>query len=111
MHGAAVDALNCQRAIAAQVVEQGGDHVLALKANQGTLHEDVGLYLDDPARTLELTGSRDGDGDHDRIETCDALLRTNISWLQEQHQWPGLAAIRLDISFGTFNADASFERI
>jgi hypothetical protein len=39
------------------------------------------------------------------------LLRTNISWLQEQHQWPGLAAIRLDISFGTFNADASFERI
>lgn len=43
------DALNCQRAIAAQVVEQDGDYVLALKGNQGTLHDDVNLYLDDPA--------------------------------------------------------------
>ena len=31
------DALNCQRVIAAQVVEQGGDYVLALKGNQGSL--------------------------------------------------------------------------
>src|SRR3954468_9907641 len=29
------DALNCQRVIAAKVVEQGGDYVLALKGNQG----------------------------------------------------------------------------
>ena len=33
-----VDALNCQRAIAQRIVEQGGDYVLALKGNQGTLH-------------------------------------------------------------------------
>jgi hypothetical protein len=43
------DALNCQRAIATQVVEQGGDYVLALKGNQSTLHTDVRLYLADPA--------------------------------------------------------------
>src|SRR3974377_1196561 len=36
-----VDALNCQRAIAEQIVKQGGDYVLALKGNQGGLHEDV----------------------------------------------------------------------
>jgi hypothetical protein len=42
------DALNCQRAIA-QIVDQGGDYALALKGNQGTLHDDVVLYLDDPA--------------------------------------------------------------
>jgi len=45
-----VDALNCQRAIAQQIVDQGGDHALALKRDQGTLHADVRLYLDDPAR-------------------------------------------------------------
>src|SRR5580700_10949165 len=44
------DALNCQRAIAQQIVDQGGDYVLALKANQGTLHDDVSTFLDDPAR-------------------------------------------------------------
>ena len=27
----------------------GGDYVLALKANQGRLHDDTRLYLDDPA--------------------------------------------------------------
>ena len=30
-----VDALNCQREIAQQVIDQRGDYVLALKGNQG----------------------------------------------------------------------------
>ncbi len=42
------DALNCQRSIAEQIVEQKGDYALALKGNQGTLHDDVVLLLDDP---------------------------------------------------------------
>ena len=42
------DALNCQRAIAEQIVAQGGDYALALKGNQGTLFDDVVLLLDDP---------------------------------------------------------------
>ena len=53
------DALNCQRAIAQQIVDQGGDYALALKGNQGTLHDDVVLFLDDPASkaiTAELSG-------------------------------------------------------
>ena len=43
-----VDALNCQRAIAQQIIDQGGDYAFALKGNQGTLYEDVQLFLDDP---------------------------------------------------------------
>ena len=39
--------MHCQRAVAQQVVEQGGDYALALKGNQGTL-DDVKLFLDDP---------------------------------------------------------------
>jgi len=38
------DALNCQRDIAQQIVGQGGDYALALKGNQGTLHDDVRLF-------------------------------------------------------------------
>ena len=41
------DALNCQRTIAEQIVEQKGDYALALKGNQGTLYDDVVLLLDD----------------------------------------------------------------
>jgi predicted transposase YbfD/YdcC len=86
------DALNCQRAIAEQIVEQQGDYVLALKANQGTLHEDVVLLLDDP----ELKASRTAplvEADHGRIETRTATVSTEIGWLQKQHRWPGLKAI------------------
>jgi predicted transposase YbfD/YdcC len=87
------DALNCQRAIAQQIVDQGGDYVLALKGNQGTLHEDVSLYLDAPVQAAATPTAQSVDADHGRIETRTALVSTDIGWLQEAHHWPGLAAI------------------
>ena len=36
-----IDAMGCQREIAANIVDQGADYVLSLKGNQGQLHEDV----------------------------------------------------------------------
>jgi len=87
-----VDALNCQRAIAQRIVDQDGDYVLALKGNQGTLHADVRLFLDDPE--TKPTGTQTTvDGDHGRIETRTCTVSTDIDWLQEVHAWPGLAAI------------------
>jgi predicted transposase YbfD/YdcC len=86
------DALNCQRAIAACVVEQGADYVLALKANQPSMHDDVRRFLSDPERTPDAT-HRTVDGDHGRIETRTSTVCTDIGWLQDLHQWPGLAAI------------------
>jgi predicted transposase YbfD/YdcC len=62
------DALNCQRAIAQQIVDQGGDYALALKGNQSTLHDDVRTYLDDPA-SKTITAKPDVEADHGRIET------------------------------------------
>jgi len=36
-----IDAMGCQKDIAQQIVDQGGDYVLALKDNQEHLHQDV----------------------------------------------------------------------
>jgi predicted transposase YbfD/YdcC len=85
------DALNCQREIAEQVVAQGGDYVLALKGNQGTLHEDVKLFLADAETALEQAETVDGE--HGRIEVRRATVSRDIGWLQEMHAWPGLQAI------------------
>jgi len=87
-----VDALNCQRAIAQQIIEQKGDYVLALKGNQGSLHDDVRRFLDDPD-SQTVSAQPTVDGDHGRIETRTATVSTDIAWLQEQHNWPGLTAI------------------
>ena len=75
------DALNCQRVIAQQIVDQGGDYALALKGNQGT-----------PACAAS-TAEPTVEADHGRIETRTAMVSTDIDWLQNDHQWPGLAAI------------------
>lgn len=86
------DALNCQRSIAQQIVDQGGDYALALKGNQGTLYDDVKLFLDDPA--CEARVARPVvDAGHDRIETRTATVSTAIDWLRKEHPWPGLTAI------------------
>jgi predicted transposase YbfD/YdcC len=86
------DALNCQRGIAQQIVDQGGDYVLALKGNHGTLHDDVTTYLDDPAAKVTAAAPT-VDADHGRIETRTATVSTDVAWLRDDHQWPGLAAI------------------
>jgi predicted transposase YbfD/YdcC len=42
-----IDAMGCQKAIAKQIVEQGGDYLLALKGNQSKLAEEVEAVFDE----------------------------------------------------------------
>ena len=85
------DAMSCQRKIAQQVIDQGGNYVLALKGNQETLHDDVRLFLDDPQ--TPLASAVETDKGHGRIEVRTASLSSDIAWLQESHDWPGLKAV------------------
>jgi predicted transposase YbfD/YdcC len=85
------DAMSCQRKIAQQVIDQDADYVLALKGNQETLHDDVRRFLDDPV--TELACATETDKGHGRVEVRTAAVTTDIDWLQEIHDWPGLKAI------------------
>ena len=40
-----IDAAGCQRKIATKIIDGKGDYVLALKGNQGTLHDAVTEYI------------------------------------------------------------------
>ena len=40
-----IDAMGCQREIAAKIIEKEADYVLALKGNQGTLRDDVEFFF------------------------------------------------------------------
>lgn len=86
------DAMGCQRAIARQIVDQGGDYVLALKSNQPALFDDVRLFLDDPAREPGETDTT-VDGGNGRIDTRTATVSTDVAWLHHAHKWPGLTCI------------------
>ena len=42
-----IDAAGCQKNIASDIIEGGGDYVLALKGNQGTLHQAAEAFIAD----------------------------------------------------------------
>jgi hypothetical protein len=82
------DARNCQRAIAAKVVEQGADYLLALKPISPACMNDIRRFLNDTQRTPDATHGTI-DADHGRIETRTSTVCTDTEWLQELHAWPG----------------------
>lgn len=86
-----IDAMGCQKTICQQVVDQGGDYVISLKGNQGTLHKDVKLWFEDRSRHVDHVWE-EWDKGHGRIEhrLCEAT--GDIGWL-EDHEWPYLKSI------------------
>jgi len=86
-----MDAMGAQRDICQQIIDGGADYVIALKGNQGTLYEDVKLYLNDSESSVLI--NENNDKGHGRLEQRIASVAYDIDWLQENHSWPGLKAI------------------
>ena len=59
-----IDAMGCQREIAQKIIDKKADYVLALKGNQGSLREDVEVFVaEQKAKDFkDTTISRDRDG-------------------------------------------------
>jgi predicted transposase YbfD/YdcC len=74
LRGATVslDAMGCQREIAQQIVDGGGHYLLGLKGNQGTRHEDVRLFFEQPPQGTIFAAHQDTDKGHGRIEPAAA---------------------------------------
>ena len=89
-----IDAMGCQRDIAAKIVAKKADYVLAIKGNQGTLREDIELFATEQKakgfRDTTVSRHETVDGDHGRIETRTYTAFHDVAWLQERHEWPGL---------------------
>jgi predicted transposase YbfD/YdcC len=93
-----IDAMGCQKEIAAQIKDQGADYVLSLKDNHPTLHGEVRqLFLD--AMEKDFAGVR-----HEECQTQDAghgrketrtyhLIRPNKAWLERHPEWKGLKTL------------------
>lgn len=94
-----IDAMGCQREIAQKIVDKKADYVLALKGNQTSLHEDVGLFVEEQKangfKNTKISQHSCVDGDHGRIETRRTTVVEDIAWLQERHGWPGLKSVVL----------------
>ena len=92
-----IDAMGCQRAIAQKIIEKKADYVFGLKGNQGSLRDDVDLFIaEQKAKDFaDTTISRAEtiDADNGRIETRTTTVIHDVDWLRKRHGWPGLNAI------------------
>ncbi len=94
-----IDAMGCQKEIAALIQEKKGDYVLALKSNHATLHE----LVKDEWTQAEKEGfsskvyacHEEVDKGHGRVETRRCVCTQSIGWLGKEilQQWPGLRTL------------------
>lgn len=103
-----IDAIGCQRSIAQRIVNSGNHYLLALKANQKSLLEDVTPYFDDLEK-FEGSVWQEYDKGHGRIEKRTAYVLGDVRWLQKEHNWPGLRSVALVVSERTVKNKKTIE--
>lgn len=92
-----IDAIGCQRGVAARIIDKEADYVLALKGNQGALRDDVEAFFTEQAerRFADSAVSRHQtvEKSHGRIETRTVSAVDAGGWLAPRHGFKGLKSI------------------
>lgn len=109
-----IDAMGCQRKIAAQIVDQRGDYLLQVKDNQKTLHEEVKLFFEDAMEQgfedMRYAYADSVDGDHGRIETRRCWSTWDVDWFRDRGNWKRLGCFVCIESVREVDGKTSVER-
>ena len=89
------DAMGTQTAIVKKIRQKRADYVLALKANQGNLLEDVRLYFSEDEFLKECAYKKTVEKARGKIEKREYWQTEDISWLSRKKEWAGLKTIIL----------------
>jgi predicted transposase YbfD/YdcC len=92
-----IDAMGCQKAIAARIVAGGGDYVLTVKDNQEHLREDIVdclcAAMDDEEGTTRSETYQYEEKGHGRIERRWVTILTDPEGIRGQELWPNLKVV------------------
>lgn len=95
-----MDALNTQTATAAAILQQGADYLLPVKANQGTLHEDLqdlfdGFEMENYRQVVYDTVKQVSEGHHRReIRQCWVVTQPEYrAYLRRAADWSQLTSL------------------
>lgn len=99
-----IDALGCQKEIAALIIKKKGDYLLALKGNQKLLHKDVKDWFE-LARKEKFAGREHSyyqqiEGGHHRVEKRQiwTVAVSELPSLHNQSLWTGLKTVVMVVS-------------
>jgi predicted transposase YbfD/YdcC len=108
-----IDAMGCQKDIAAGIVAEGGEYVLAVKENQPHLYEDIerafAEVLDQGEPGVDFTECQTEAVRSGRQETRSCCVITNPNGIRNAGLWTGLTAIGMVMSHRVVNGVAGCE--
>jgi len=82
-----IDAIACNPTIAEAITSRGGDYLLAVKANQPTLHREIAAYFADPAVRVQTV--EEIDKGHGRLEIRRYAVSHETDWLSGDRRYAG----------------------
>jgi predicted transposase YbfD/YdcC len=92
-----IDAMGCQKDIAAAIIGKGADYVLAVKDNQPTLHEAIHEafldYAEQDYAVPSLRRYKTEERSHGRLETREHFIVNAPADLPDEQAWVGLKTI------------------
>jgi len=108
-HIITTDAMGTQTEIVKVIRKGKADYVLALKGNQGTLHDDVKLYFDDLDLLSKCKYTKTTEKARSSIEKREYWQTEDISWLTQKKDWIGLKSIAMTKNTITKNGATTTE--
>jgi len=85
-----IDAMGCQKDIAAKIIDKGADYILAVKQNQEHLYDDITEAFAQAKTTEEHTQISAG---HGRVEKRTCRIITDTDWVCSKEEWEGLQTL------------------
>ncbi len=85
-----IDAMGCQQDIAATIIKKQADYILAVKGNQGHLHDDIKEAFE---QEKEIETDIQLSAGHGRIEKRTCSIITNTEWICKKDKWEGLQTL------------------
>jgi len=109
-----LDAMGCQREIAEKIGEKQADYVLAVKQNQGVLHEEIAEFFELARRhdfkQVSYDSHEETDTGHGRVEVRRYWQSTDIGYLSRGGEWAGLKTIGMTESERHIGEKVTLER-
>ena len=103
------DAMGTQTEIVKKIRQKHADYVLALKGNQGCLHDDVKEYFNDSELLSKCSYTHTVEKARSSLEKREYWQTDDISWLTQKNSWAGLKSIAMTKNTITKDGETTVE--
>lgn len=94
-----IDAIGTQKKIVAQIIQQKGNYLLALKKNKHQFYKDIALFMNDVVQNkfpeVKYSYYETTERSHGREEIRKCWSTESIGWCEQRKQWMNLRSIAL----------------